>query len=68
MEYADSPKLSIVDVRKLNIEDVRRKDFKLDFGHLSPWERRECSMWIRYHLETDCMLKHSHADKDYFSC
>lgn len=48
MDYAGSPKVGIVDVQKLTVEDIRRQDFELDLGHLSPWERAECSDFIRY--------------------
>lgn len=47
MDHAESLKLSIVDVEKLTVQDMRRKDFKLDLGHLSPWERAECYAFIR---------------------
>ena len=47
MDYADSLKLSIVDVQRLTVQDIRKKNFKLDLRHLSPWEREECYSFIR---------------------
>lgn len=47
MDYADSLKLSIVDVHRLTVQDIRKKDFELDLGHLSPWEQDECYSFIR---------------------
>lgn len=48
MDYADSPKFDVVEVHKLTVEDIRRKDFEQALGHLSGWERAECSDWLRY--------------------
>lgn len=48
MDYADYPRIGLVDVIKLTIEDIKGKDFELDLRHLSPWERAECARYIEY--------------------